>query len=67
MRLAYIVQALDDGSFLGNENGEYRYYTDMRKAYRFGSLEIAMIHARDIDETLDDNRVAIIEQFYPSL
>lgn len=64
MRLYYIVQALDDGSFLGQENGEYRYFTDMRKAFHFGSLEVAMIHARDIDSALDEDKVSIIEQFF---
>lgn len=65
MRVFYVVQALDDGSFLGMKNGEYHYETDFAKAYQFGSLSAALEHARDIDDCLDGSRVAVHPVYQP--
>ena len=65
-QVCYVVQALDDGTFLVVRNGERRYFVSFEDALRFTSLNQALENARDIDSELDTNRVAIHPVYEPT-
>ena len=65
-QVCYVVQALDDGTFLGVRNGERRYFVSFEDALRFTSLNQTLENARDIDSELDTNRVAIHPVYEPT-
>ena len=55
-QVCYVVQALDDGTFLGVRNGERRYFVSFEDALRFTSLNQALENARDIDSVSTHSR-----------
>lgn len=54
MRVVFIVQSLQDGQFIGIQNGQRRYFTNMKHAFRFCDFDDAVNNARDLDEQLEE-------------
>ncbi|MDO5069959.1 MAG: hypothetical protein Q4D78_07145 [Neisseria zoodegmatis] len=64
-RVFFVVQALDDGTFLGRRNGERWYVQSFEYAERFESLNQALENARDIDYEFNLERIAIHPVYEP--
>ena len=62
-RACYVIQRMDTGEFLGNEDGQKVYFINFAKAHIFDNLEEALNYARDIDPYLMEITVHGFYQF----
>ena len=62
-RACYVIQRMDTGEFLGNEDGQKVYFINFAKAHIFDNLEEALNYARDIDPYLVEVTVHCFYQF----
>ena len=62
-RACYVIQRMDTGEFLGNEDGQIVYFINFAKAHIFDNLEEALNYARDIDPYLMEVTVHGFYQF----
>ena len=62
-RACYVIQRMDTGEFLGNEDGQIVYFINFAKAHIFDNLEKALNYARDIDPYLMEVTVHGFYQF----
>ncbi len=53
----FIVHCQDAGTFLGVRNGHHHYTYCFAEAVRFSRVDLAIDHAKGIDETLECVRV----------
>ena len=53
----FIVHCQDDGTFLSVRNGQHHYTCCFAEALRFSRVDLAIDHAKSIDETLERVRV----------